>query len=281
MKAGTRLELKETFVKTNELFPDAGQFEDRNDLIFSGAVGLHYNPAPRWTAGFQVARAYRTPTIEELYSDAPHAAAGSYDLGDPTLGNEFSVGSDLYLDYKGRRISGQISLFANRIDGFVDFSPTGQVHEPSGLPFYQYGSKDALLYGFELMSDWMLNDKWSAKIGFDYVRGRERGSDADNLTFIPPFRTQLAVQYDNGLLWMGPRVRLVSSQRNVAPNEERTDGYLLIGADAGYRFGHGVTISFRLDNLLNERYRDHLSRVENRDAPMPGRNLNAMVRWEF
>ena len=49
----------------------------------------------------------------------------------------------------------------------------------------------------------------------------------------------------------------------------------------GYRFGEGLTLSFRLDNLLNERYREHLSRVENRDAPMPGRNLNVMMRWEF
>jgi len=45
--------------------------------------------------------------------------------------------------------------------------------------------------------------------------------------------------------------------------------------------GSGVTLSLRLDNLLNEKYRDDLSRVENRDAPMPGTNLNVMLRWDF
>lgn len=281
IKTGARLEWKETFVKTNTLFPDASEFEDRNDLIFSGAVGLNYSPSESWTVGFQVARAFRTPTIEELYSFAPHAAAGSFDVGDPTLQNEFSIGTDLFADYKSNNFHGQLSLFANQIDNFVDFSPTGENHAPSGLPVFEYKSKDAILYGFELSSGIRISDEINGSIGFDYVRGYERSADQNNLTFIPPFRTHLQLEYDNGVIWGGPRIRIVSRQTKVAPNEEPTNGHVLIGADAGYRIGHGVTLSFRMDNLLNERYIDHLSRIENRDAPMPGRNLNVMLRWEF
>ncbi|PKD42783.1 TonB-dependent receptor [Rhodohalobacter barkolensis] len=281
LKAGTRLEFKETFVTTNELFTNAADFENRTDLIVSGAVGLNYSPSSNWTAGLQFARAYRTPTIEELYSFAPHAAAGSFDIGDASLKNEFSLGADTFVEYSSNRVSGQFSLFANKIDHFVDFSPTRETHQPSGLPVFEYRSKDALMYGFEFTTDMRLSDNWIASLGFDYVRGRERSGDRDNLTFIPPFRTSIEVKYDNGSFYAGPRVRVVNKQKKVAPNEEPTDGYLLIGADAGYRFGKGLTFSLRLDNLLNERYRDHLSRVENRDAPMPGRNLNVMLRWEF
>ncbi len=281
LKAGTRLEFKETFVTTNELFTNAADFEDRSDLIASGALGLNYSPSSNWTAGLQFARAYRSPTIEELYSFAPHAAAGSFDIGDASLKNEFSLGADSFVEFRSNRVSGQLSLFANKIDHFVDFSPTGETHQPSGLPVFEYRSKDALMYGFEFTSDLLLSDEWIAGLGFDYVRGRERSGDRDNLTFIPPFRTSIEVKYDNGSFYAGPRVRVVNKQKKVAPNEEPTDGYLLIGADAGYRFGKGLTFSLRLDNLLNERYRDHLSRVENRDAPMPGRNLNVMLRWEF
>ena len=281
LQAGSRIEFKETFVTTNELFPDASAFQDRSDLIYSGAFGINYSPSNRWTAGAQIARAFRTPTIEELYSFAPHAAAGSFDIGNPTLQNEFSLGVDSFIEFQTERTKTQLSLFANRIDNFVDFSPTGDIHEPSRLPFFEYTSKDAILYGFELGSSVAISDVFSGGIGFDYVRGRERSNEQGNLTFIPPFRTHLHFMYDNGSLWIGPRVRIVNKQEKVAQNEEPTDGYLLIGADAGYRFGHGVTLSLRLDNLLNERYRDHLSRVENRDAPMPGSNLNAMLRWEF
>jgi len=281
LKAGSRLEFKETFVTTNELFRDASTFEDRRDLIFSGALGLNYSPSPKWTVGFQMARAYRTPTIEELYSFAPHAAAGSFDIGNPALQNEFSIGTDAFVEYRTNRIRTELSLFANRIDNFVDFTPTGEVHAPSGLPIFEYVSKDALIYGFEFSSTISFLGALSGGIGFDYVRGRDRTGEQNDLTFMPPFRTSLQFMYDNGKIWMGPRIRIVNKQEKVAPNEDPTNGHFLIGSDAGYRFGHGVTLSLRLDNILNERYRDHLSRVENRDAPMPGRNINAMVRWEF
>lgn len=281
LKAGSRIEFKETFVTTNELFPDASLFEDRKDFIYSGAFGINYSPSERWTAGTQIARAYRTPTIEELYSFAPHAAAGSFDIGNPTLQNEFSIGLDTFVEYQSEKMHTQLSLFANRIDNFVDFTPNGDVHEPSGLPFFEYVSKDAILYGFELSTNIAFSEVLSGGVGFDYVRGHDRSDEQGNLTFIPPFRTHLQFMYDNGSIWAGPRIRIVNKQELVAENEEPTEGYLLIGADAGYRFGNGATLSLRLDNLLNERYRDHLSRVENRDAPMPGSNLNAMLRWEF
>jgi len=281
LKTGLRIEWKETFVKPNELFPDKSEFEDRSGLVFSGALGLNYTPNANWTAGVQVARAYRTPTIEELYSFAPHSAAGSFDVGDPTLQNEFSIGTDLFIQRRAERFRGELSLFTNIVDNFVDFSPTGEVHEPSGLPVFEYRSKDAVVYGFEISTELALTDNISTSAGFDYVRGHERTGGQNNLTFIPPFRTHLQVMYDNGSWWAGPRARIVNRQEKTAPNEDPTAGYLLIGGDAGYRLGHGFTFSLRLDNLLNERYRDHLSRVENRNAPMPGRNLNAMMRWEF
>ncbi|MFU8812435.1 MAG: TonB-dependent receptor, partial [Balneolaceae bacterium] len=281
LSSGVRAEWKETNVNPNELFPDATQFEDRSDMIFSGAVGLNVKPAANWEIGMQLARAFRTPTIEELYSFAPHAAAGSFDIGDPTLDKEISLGGDLFAHYTARRFSGELSLFANRIDNFVDFTPTGEIHEASGLPVFEYRSKDAIVWGFEAEASLRITSDWMVTTGADFVRGRERSGERNNLTFMPPLRTRAAVMYDNGAVWAGPRVSLIDGQNRVAPNEESTSGYVLVGADAGMRFAGGLTLSLRFDNLLNERYRDHLNRVENRDAPMPGRNVNAMLRWEF
>ena len=281
IKTGARLEFKETFVKTNELFTDAEDFEDRSDLIFAGAVGMNYTPNRNWEAGFQVARAFRTPGIEELYSNAPHLAAGSYDIGDPTLDNEISFGSDLFLNYRSPRLQAELSLYMNRINNYVNFSPTGETHAPSGLPVFEYGSTDALFYGFELQTNIAFTEQLRAGVGFDYVRGRERVGEQNDLPFIPPFRTHLSMMYDTNDWWVGPRLRVANTQDRVGPNEDSTDGYLLMGMDAGYRFGHGVSFNLRVDNLLNESYRDHLSRVEDRNNPMPARNINAMLRWEF
>lgn len=281
LKSGVRLEQKGTEVKPNELFTDEDEFRDRNDLIFSGAVGLNYTSGSIWTAGIQVARAFRTPTIEELYSYAPHAAAGSFDIGDPSLKNEVSLGADAFVEFRTSRIDGELSLFSNQISNYIDFYPTGRIHEASGLPVFEYGSKDARFYGFEVKMDAALSPLFQAGAGFDYVRATEISGDKNDLPFIPPFRSHLHLTADSGLWWAGGRVQIVNSQNRVAPNEQSTEGYTLLGADAGYRFKGGATLALRIDNLLNKGYRDHLSRVENRNAPMPGRNVNLMFRWEF
>lgn len=281
LKAGARMEWKEAFVRENELFTDTDTFSDRNDLIFSGALGINVSPGENWTAGLQVARAFRTPTIEELYSFAEHAAAGSFDVGNPALDNEISLGTDLFLRYSKSRLQGELSLFYNSIDNFVDFTPSGENHDPSGLPIFEYQSKDAILWGFEYETDIAFTRNFMMGAGVDYVRGRERSGEQSNLTFMPPLRTKLKAMYDNGDFWIGPRVTIVNRQDKVASNEDPTDGYWLLSLGAGYRFDQAVTLSLRTDNLLNRSYRDHLSRVENRNAPMPGRHVNMMLRWEF
>lgn len=281
MKAGFRSEYKETRVLINELFRDPSEFTDRSDLIFSGAVGLNFRPAPFWEAGFQISRAYRTPTIEELYSDAPHLAAGSYDIGDPTLGNELSVATDAFVEYRNKRLFAGLALFYNHVENFVEFSPSGRVHEPSGLPIFEYGSKDARFYGFEAEVRAYLTNRLQAGFSFDYVRAEETTGDQAPLAFIPPYKTSISLTYDPGTWWLGSRVRFAGSQNRVAENEDPTDGYVLAGLDGGYRLGRGLSFAFRIDNLFNTPYRDHLSRVENRNSPMPGRNINAMLRWDF
>lgn len=280
MKTGARLEFRELRVKPNDLFKETEAFENRSGFIFSGATGLNYVPGNGWEAGFQIARAFRSPGVEELYSDAPHLAAGSYDIGDPTLKNETSLGTDLFLAYHGNRLYGELSLFGNRIDNYINFSPTGEEDEPSGLPVFVYTATNALLYGVEYQLRMQVTDHLWAKAGLDYVRGRER-ENGHNLPFMPPFRSFLSLRFDNGNLWGGPRIRMAARQNKVASNEDTTDGYLLLGMDAGYRFKKGLSAVFRIDNILNESYRDHLSRIEDRDNPMPGRNINVILRWDF
>jgi len=69
----------------------------------------------------------------------------------------------------------------------------------------------------------------------------------------------------------------------VDEKESATDGYVLFGFEGGYRLhasGRHV-VSFRITNLFDTAYRDHLSRVEDRDNPMPGRDVSITYRWYF
>lgn len=279
LQGGGRVEKRGMVIKANEIFTDASQFANRSDVIFSGALGLNYSPNSFWEAGFQFARAFRTPTLEELYSDAPHVGAGAYEKGDPDLKNEISRGFDAFLNYTSANLTITTSGFINLVDHFVKYAPTGEIHQPSGLPVFIYQSADAVLSGFEFSAGAVITSNITGRFEMDYVRGKERSGD--NLPFMTPLRTRFSMMYDDTTWWAGTRIRMVNRQHQTALQEEKTDGYFLIGIDGGIRFTESITLSLRIDNLLDTSYRDHLSRVEDRDNPMPGRNFNAMLKWQF
>jgi iron complex outermembrane recepter protein len=281
LQSGGRLEIQHIGLKKNAIFDDLEGFENRMEWIFSGAAGLNYRPSNNWEIGMQVARAFRTPTLEELYSDAPHIGAGAYEIGNQNLKNEVSIGTDLFVVHRNEYLNIEIAGFLNRIDNFVSYSPTGDIHELSQLPVFIYDSVDAILYGFEISAEAVLNEHWKTGIVLDYVTGSQRDEALTPLPFIPPLRTSFTLRYNKNNWWLGSRIRYVNSQSRVAPDETPTPGYTLLGLDAGYRIGTQLTLALRMDNLLDINYRDHLTRIEERNNPMPGRNLNASIRWDF
>jgi len=91
------------------------------------------------------------------------------------------------------------------------------------------------------------------------------------------------LEYDFGSGWIGGKLVSAAKQGRVAPDEEVTEGYTLLGFSAGYRLSTPWrhVIIFRIDNLLDQSYRDHLSRVTDRNFPMPGRNFTLAYRLFF
>lgn len=274
LQGGLRLDAQALRARPNEKYPDFRT--ERTTTTLSGALGLHLRPSEATELGLQLARAYRVPRLEELYADAPHLGAGVYEIGDPTLGNEIALGLDAFARLAVGTVALEAAAFANRIDGFVAFQPTGSVDPGSGLPVFVYEATDALLVGAELAVAARPTRMLEAELALDAVRGSRRDAEATPLPALPPPRARLALAHDDGTLRVGGSVRLVAAQERVAPNEDPTPGYTLLGLEAAYRLvrtGARHVVALRVDNLLDVAYRDHLSRVELRQAAMPGRNV--------
>lgn len=273
LQGGLRADAQRLRARANEQYP---AFEaERNTLTVSGALGLNLRPTEAVELGAQLARAYRAPRLEELYADAPHLGAGVYEIGDASLANEIALGLDAF----ARGAIGPVVLeaagFVNRIDHFVAFQPSGETDADSGLPVFFYEAGDALFVGGELGAQAALSRFVTAEAGLDVVRGSRRDAEATPLPAIPPLRTRLALAWNDGTIRLGGSARLVAAQNRVASNEDATPGYALLGLEAGYTLDRGArhVVTVRADNLLDAAYRDHLSRIEQRQAAMPGRNL--------
>lgn len=281
LQFGSRIETHRILTRPNEKFPAAESL--RMSGTFSGSTGLNYRPLPAIEFGIQAARAHRTPTIEELYSNAPHLGTGAYEIGDADLRNEIGHGFDAFGKYRGENFRIEAAAFYNRISDFIFLQPTGDIHEPSGLPVFRYRAGNTEFAGGEIdISSRILN-----VVRIDgqasYVRGTQLGTERTPLPFMPPLRGKIGIMYDVPNWWIGTTVQWVRTQSRVAEGETATDGYTLLNLELGYRMHYSGRhlIMVRFDNVFDTVYRDHLSRVQDRDNPMPGRNANVIYRWYF
>ncbi|TVP78033.1 MAG: TonB-dependent receptor [Gemmatimonadales bacterium] len=273
---GIRGEVSRTRARPNVFFPDLR--DSRTEGTLSASLGARVEVGPRLELGAQLARAHRAPRLEELWSDGPHLGAARYEVGTPGLRNEIGHGADLFALLGGDRLRGELALFANRIDDFVVASPTGETDAESGLPVVVWEATPALLRGGEARLELEPVPGLVLQVTGDMVRGDRRGSEGGPLPYMPPNRLGAALRYDAGSVRVGVRGRLAAPQDRVH-REDPTDGYALLDLELGFRPSEGQLLSLRLDNALDRVYRDHLSRVEDRRFPMPGRNLSMIWRW--
>ncbi|HSM50095.1 MAG TPA: TonB-dependent receptor, partial [Thermoanaerobaculia bacterium] len=114
----------------------------------SASLGWVWSPAEAWSLGLALARSSKLPNAEELFSNGPHAATRSYEIGDPDLEVETSLGLDLSLRRRTGRLTGEVHFFWNRFADFIYERATGE--EIDELPVYRYTQADAEFWGGEL-----------------------------------------------------------------------------------------------------------------------------------
>jgi iron complex outermembrane receptor protein len=287
--------------------------QDQDFLPVSGAAGILYDFAEGWQFAVNGTYSQRAPTAEELFARGPHDATFQFIIGNPTLSEEKNVGIDVSLRRNAGPVTGSISGFYNRYDGFIDFAPTGDFED--GLRVFVYTPKTAEFYGGEARADFHLlpltltkmrdqeaidpksvknvvtgersesqknpNDLFLRLQG-DYVHATDLDT-GEPLPRITPLRYSISLNYETEKWNASIEGQRVSEQDRVAPFETSTPGYTFLNATLGYKFQTGAThnyIYLRGTNLTNEEARDHLSFLKE-VIPLGGRGVVVGFRTTF
>jgi iron complex outermembrane receptor protein len=262
--------------------------QTRSTHAFSGDVGAVYRPIEHLAFAANVGRAFRAPTLYELFTNGPHLGEGRYEIGISSAVPEQSLNTDVSARWESGRFRGEIAAYRNRIDHFLFVEPTGGsatvANEEGGedtLPVYQYKQTSrATLTGIDISTEVEATRMLTLRGRFDYVRGN---NDATNspLPLMPPARGDLEAELHTATGSSGSRAyvmagtQLVSRQNRLGQFDTPTDGYALLnlGAGAGRQIGgREYFLDLRLRNATNKRYNDFLSRYKT-FAYEPGRNL--------
>jgi iron complex outermembrane recepter protein len=255
---------------------------------FSGSVGLLLKPSDATSIAFSLARASRNPALEELYFFGPHIGNFAFEVGNASLESEHALGFDTSVRWRGSRATGEVTFFVNKIDRFIFRELTGEIEE--GLPVAVFSQGNARLEGIESHLDLNVGASWWIEGGLDYVKGTLT-STSQPLPRMPPLRGRAGVRYQRNAFQAGVEGVMTARQDRIffvdAPDgpvgETSTDGYNLMKLFASYSFGTGGTINTitaRLDNATNERYRNHLNYLKDL-TPEMGRDFRVVYSVRF
>jgi len=284
--------------------------KNQDFLPVSGAAGAIYDFAKDWQLALNLTYSQRAPTPEELFARGPHDATFQFIIGDPNLDVEINRSVDLSLRRTAGRVTGFVSGFYTSYDGFIDFTPTGEIED--GLQVFIYTPKKATFYGGEGRVDFHLlplsitkisepSDSKSVKnvitkgeqiveknpndlylrLQADYVHAED--SSGEPLPRITPFRYGISLNYESEHWLASIEGWRVDAQNRVAEFETTTPGYTFFNISAGYKFQAWRTYNYlyvRATNLLDAEGRDHLSFLKE-VLPLPGRGVVVGLRTTF
>jgi iron complex outermembrane receptor protein len=275
----------------------AAKFGAPRSLTFnsaSGSIGITVPVGGGFSLGASAARSFRAPTVEELFSNAFHAAAGTFDVGNPNLKAETNQGVDGVLRLEMPKVNGQLSAFYNSINDYItpnivrDTMIVGDDGATSSVPLNRFSQADATLRGVEGKVEVQVAPHMVVGGMGDMTRGRLNSGEP--LPYMPAARLGALARWDNGRISTDGEFRHAFAQNQVPasvsegdPSAIATQSYNLVNVSIGLNLPLADrlnTLTLRVDNLLDEKYADATSRLKS-FAFNPGRNFSLVYRVVF
>ena len=264
----------------------AGTVQRRDFNGMSAAIAGIYQRTDKLSIGTTFMKTFRPPGIEELFSDGPHLAVYSYEIGNAELESENGYGAELFTRYTTDRFKLNFVLFRNRIYNYLIPTNTGQKEWGSGaagwLWIYQYMGHDVLMNGVEVQTGGEVFPNFHLQLNMSYVHGFLT-SNRRPLERIPPLNGKVVFTYTPDPFHFHITSRFSSSQTRLGEFEEPTDGYLVYDVGGYLNFSWwqlANMLVFEIENIFDTEYREHLSLIK-AVMPEPGRNVKFLYKVNF
>ena len=266
----------------------------RRDLTnytgLSGSMGLKYH----WTQNFEnhliLARAFRAPSPNELFSNGVHHGAGAYEIGDPFLKGETAYNISLNSLYRTEKLELEIGLYTNTIHHFIYLKPLMEKGEPAfittvrgSFPAFTYKQIDASFKGMDGQVSYNISEYWSLQQKTSIVRAYDELNNS-YMVNVPPDRFEYLIRYQfkKHKQYVSWGMTQISMQKKVEVNADflpPPKGYILGQLHWGIsinKFDFGVSVT----NAFNQAYRDYLNRFRY-FADDQGQNISFRASYRF
>ena len=242
------------------------RFADRSGTEWTGRAGFGWDFADGFTLRGAAYRAWRLPTLNELYR--PFRVGADATAANEALRPETVEGLDAGLAYSSGNVDFGVTIFRNRLNDAIANVTLGQ--GPGNFPgvgfvaaggtYRQRQNLDAIVSkGIEADARFDLTDHLALKLGYAYVDAEVRGTgvsaplDGLRPAQVPRHFGNAALAYDPGPVSVSTTLRYIGRQFEDDANARVLDDALTLDFDLGFDVGGGLYLQLRGENLFDAR----------------------------
>ncbi len=236
---------------------------------FTGFVGGTYKIAPSVVVFTNLARAYRAPSLNELFYSG--ITGRGFIIAQPGLKPEMSYNLDFGLKVIQKRFFVGAYAFYYLIDDMIERYLIEEA-------LYTYGNINrGEIKGYEIELEYYPMPGWRIFSNFFSFKGKSLNSD-DSLNDIPPHRLYLGTKFWIGKLSLELNATLQGEKTNPGPAEVAIPGYDTLGFKASYFIASTVQCYVVLSNVTNALY---IARPDPSAVEEPGSNFLIGLNFSF
>ena len=298
--------------------PISANFQ-RDDSTMNASIGFVSKQSDTITFSGNLHYSERLPETSELYSSGAHHATESFEMGNPNLTNEESIGVEFSLSNNQGDFNQKLTVFYNDYENFIFQSDTGEEtstefyrlldpilgddEEVENIPNTLDENADIYVLAdseevdeFEAMSIRQYKGVEAKLYGleyeFDYKLDSTRyitgfadsitaKNETDNISLprIPPYRIGLSYHQDFGDYKFSLNAVHNGEQDDLGSGEEVTDNYTVLNARLGYTINDSE-LYLRVNNLTDTLGFVHTSFLKE-SAPIAGRSFEIGYNLTF
>lgn len=269
------------------------RFADRSGTEWTGRAGLGWQFADGFSLRGAAYRAWRLPTLNELYR--PFRVGADATAANENLRPEKVEGVDAGLAYDNGSFNLGVTVFRNRLNGAIANVTLGQ--GPGNFPgvgfvaaggtYRQRRNLDAILSsGVEADVGVDLAQGLKVRLGYAYVDAEVRGSTAAaglsglRPAQVPRHFASATLAYDRGRIAADVTARYIGAQFEDDANSRPLDDALTLDMGASLKLSDAFSLVLRGENLFDARVETAISSSGVIERATP-RTLWLGLRWNF
>jgi len=236
--------------------------------------------------------AYRAPHFSELFSDGVHHGTNRYEIGNINLDIEQANQIDLKYQWANEHFGIVLNPFIQDISNFISITPSDSFQNNYRVYNYiQYESVN--MKGVELNLHYHPHQLHNLHLEQSYSFLQTKNKDDDfGLAMVPANSIKTKILFDFSeyekiikykLSYFSINHTYKFKQENFAQYEELTNSYNVVNFSLGFALNEKLDCRLGINNLLNEEYSPHTSRVRGvaGGVPNPGRFFSFDLKYEF